>query len=74
MSLPVVGWRDLLKVLERRGFRVVRQKGSHLFLDDGRGHYTTLPKHNEIKKGTLLKILEQAGIDRDEFITLLQDR
>ncbi|GIU72901.1 MAG: hypothetical protein KatS3mg003_2380 [Candidatus Nitrosocaldaceae archaeon] len=71
MSLPVLSWREVIKALRKKGFKAIRQKGSHIFLEDNKGHYTTVPKHKEIKKGTLLKILEQAEISKEEFLELL---
>jgi predicted RNA binding protein YcfA (HicA-like mRNA interferase family) len=49
----------------------VRQKGSHIFLTDGK-HKVTVPCHEVIKKGTLLSIIQQAGLSREEFLELLQ--
>jgi len=56
-------------VLSKAGFKVVRQKGSHIFLTDGK-HKVTVPRHVLIKKGTLLSIIQQAGLTREEFLEL----
>ena len=40
--LPVVGFREMGKVLLRLGFRAVRQKGSHVFYRHPDGRTTTL--------------------------------
>jgi predicted RNA binding protein YcfA (HicA-like mRNA interferase family) len=55
--------------LNKVGFKVVHQKGSHIFLTDGK-HKITVPRHQTIKKGTLLSILQQAGLSREEFLEL----
>jgi predicted RNA binding protein YcfA (HicA-like mRNA interferase family) len=47
----------------------VHQKGSHIFLTDGK-HKVTVPRHETIKKGTLLSIIQQAGLTREEFLEL----
>jgi predicted RNA binding protein YcfA (HicA-like mRNA interferase family) len=47
----------------------VHQKGSHIFLTD-RKHKITVPRHQTIKKGTLLSILQQAGLSREELLEL----
>jgi predicted RNA binding protein YcfA (HicA-like mRNA interferase family) len=47
----------------------VHQKGSHIYLTDGK-HKITVPRHQTIKKGTLLSILQQAGLSREEFLEL----
>lgn len=49
------------------GFSVVRQKGSHVILRKETSA-CVIPKHREIKKGTLLGILKQANISLEEFL------
>jgi predicted RNA binding protein YcfA (HicA-like mRNA interferase family) len=53
------------------GFRAVGQKGSHIFLTDGH-HRLTVPRHEMIKKGTMLSIISQAGLTREEFLELMK--
>jgi len=55
--------------LNKVGFKIVHQKGSHIYLTDGK-HKITVPRHQTIKKGTLLSILQQAGLSREEFLEL----
>lgn len=50
---------ELTKNLEKLGYVVVRQKGSHVrltTLQNGE-HHLTIPAHNPIKVGTLAEIL-----------------
>ena len=61
----------MIKVLTRARFKVVSQRGSHIFLTDGK-HKLTVPRHDPIKKGTLLSIIQQAGLTKDEFLELIQ--
>lgn len=61
----------IIKALAKKGFRVAGQKGSHIFLTDGK-HKLTVPRHDPIKKGTLLSIIQQAGLSRDEFVDLIE--
>ena len=59
--------RQMIKVLEQKGFRFVRQKGSHRLYrkEDLR---VTVPYHNkDLKPGTLQSILRQSGIKREEI-------
>jgi predicted RNA binding protein YcfA (HicA-like mRNA interferase family) len=53
------------------GFKIVHQKGSHIFLTDSK-HKITVPRHEIIKKGTLLAIIQQAGLTKEEFLNLLE--
>lgn len=67
--LPVVSGRDLIRYLtNEKGFLPVRQKGSHVVLKSSDGKRVfTVPLHNELDRGTLGAILEQAGIGREQF-------
>ena len=63
--------RKVIKTLEALGFEVIRE-GNHISMNrinpDGSRTPLTLPNHKEIKSSTLLLILRQAGITREEFI------
>lgn len=70
--LPKVGWRKVVKALGDGGFHVTHQRGSHIYLtDQERQHKVTVPRHDPIMTGTLLSIIEQSGLTREEFIDLL---
>ncbi len=74
MRLPVVSGEDVIKALHRAGFRVVRQKGSHVRMErrtDEGVVKVTVPLHRSLKKGTLRIILKQAGLSVEEFLKLL---
>ncbi|MCP8307856.1 MAG: type II toxin-antitoxin system HicA family toxin [archaeon] len=67
-----MGWREAIKALSKKGFYVTHQRGSHIYLtNQDRKHKVTVPRHETIKAGTLLSIIEQAGLTRNEFIALL---
>ena len=68
-ELPVISGQKTIKILVKLGFVVVRQKGSHVFLQRG-NDTVTVPLHNPLKKGTLKSILKQANVDLDEFIRI----
>jgi predicted RNA binding protein YcfA (HicA-like mRNA interferase family) len=69
---PVVSGHRLVKALEAEGWRVVRQRGSHVRLrKEARRIALVVPLHREIKKGTLAGILRDAGLDRDDLRRLL---
>lgn len=74
MKLPVLSGRDVIKVLKKIGFEEKRQKGSHIILikerEEGK-RAVVVPNHREIDKGTLLEIIRQAGLKREEFLKLL---
>ena len=54
---------------------MTHQRGSHIYLtDEGEKHKITVPRHEIIKPGTLLSIIEQAGLTRKDFIELFIER
>ena len=73
-KLPVVSGRQVVKALERVGYCVVRQRGSHTRLRDESDpdHLpVTVPNHRTIKPGLLRQILRYANLTVDEFLDLL---
>lgn len=71
-KLPILSWHDVVKVLVKAGFKPVRQKGSHLILVENE-YILPVPKHKEIKKGLLLKIIAEASRTKEQFIKLLNE-
>ncbi|WP_220433209.1 type II toxin-antitoxin system HicA family toxin [Cognatiluteimonas lumbrici] len=61
---------DAVRALERLGFVVVRQKGSHVMLRRA-SDFCVVPLHRELKTGTLSGVLKQAGVDVDDIIAVL---
>ena len=65
-KLPVLSGKELLKILQNAGFKIARHKGSHVSLS--KEHYrTVVPLHDELAKGTLLAILRQCGLNKDDI-------
>ena len=73
VKLPVFSGRDLIQLLQKNGFRVIKQKGSHVSMRKN-NHKTVIPLHNELAKGTLLGILKQCGLTKDNLIELIQKK
>ena len=71
--LPSVRPQEVIRALERAGWEVARQKGSHVSLKkQGVAFLVTVPMHRrEVPRGTLRAIIEDAGLTIDEFLTLL---
>ena len=58
--------------MAEHGFEQVRQKGSHLIMQKRAGNTTVtvpVPDHDELRMGTLLGIIRQAGLPRSLFET-----
>ena len=74
MRLPSLSYTRIVKALQRDGWVVVRQRGSHIRLQkraSGEVLKITIPAHRPVKRSTLAHILRQARIDRDRFLELL---
>lgn len=73
--LPRPTGKEMLRFFERRGFVLVRIRGSHHFLRKGNLH-TSVPVHGKqvLPIGTLLAILEDIGMSREDFIRLWQEQ
>jgi predicted RNA binding protein YcfA (HicA-like mRNA interferase family) len=72
--LPAVSGRQLLRAVQRAGFVVLRQKGSHVSMEkrNAEGYWRTIvPMHREIRPGTLSDILNQTGLSKEELAELL---
>ena len=70
MLLKPLAYRKVKQKLERAGFQIVSQKGSHVkFMKEKSEHRftATVPHHKEIAIGTLRSILRQASLTVDEF-------
>lgn len=62
--------RQVIRALQRLGFVIVSQKGSHIKLRktiDDSVFSPIIPNHKEIAMGTLQSILRQAGITKKEL-------
>lgn len=73
-KLPRVEGREVVRALERSGFEVRRQKGSHVHLRrESDGRRTTVPVHSgkTLPPGTLRAILRDAGLDPEDFRKLI---
>jgi predicted RNA binding protein YcfA (HicA-like mRNA interferase family) len=71
--LPRVSGREVAKALEKHGYQLDRQRGSHMILRQATQPFRrlTVPDHDELAKGTLRAIIRQAGLTVEEFKQLL---
>ena len=74
MKLPVISGEKAIKAFINTGFVKVRQRGSHVRLEKIEGNdiiKLTVPLHNPMKKGTISRLIKNAGLTIDEFVNLL---
>ena len=71
--LPIISGAEAVRAFGRGGWRVARQRGSHIvMLKQGHVASLSIPQHRELAPGTLRSLIRAAGLTVDEFITLLQ--
>ncbi|MFC2070129.1 type II toxin-antitoxin system HicA family toxin [Chloroflexota bacterium] len=76
MKLPRdIGGMELARLLEKRGYSITRQTGSHIRLTSGiqgTEHHVTIPHHKPLKTGTLSSVVNSIAlylkVNRDELI------
>ena len=72
--LPMLRAIVIINALLKAGFVVIRQKGSHVILvrqtNEGK-KALVVPNHREVDKGTLLEIIRQAGLTKEEFLNMV---
>lgn len=67
--VPLLSPSDVIKMFQRHGWQVVRQKGSHIIMTKP-GHIATLsiPNHSEVARGTLRSLIAKAGLTIEQFL------
>jgi predicted RNA binding protein YcfA (HicA-like mRNA interferase family) len=73
-GLPKVSGRDMIKILENKGYSKIRTRGSHVRLYPP--NYSTedlkrvtVPLHKELKVGTQLSIMKDAKLILEDLRT-----
>lgn len=71
--IPPMPGGSVIRALEKLGFAVVRQKGSHVRMRHPDGRAATVPDHGkkDLKTGTLAGVLRQAEVPVQEFLEVL---
>ena len=67
--LPILKGVEIIKILEKVGFKTIRQKGSHVFLKHQDNRITIIPVHKgkDVDRSLLRKILRDTKISPNEF-------
>ena len=68
--LPALKGSEVVRALEKLGFQVARQRGSHVRLKHPDGRVVTVPVHagEDLDRGLLKKILRDAHISEEELL------
>ncbi len=71
-GLPRISGREAVAALTKAGFKVRRQKGSHIILRREQPFaQTVVPDHPELDRGTLRAIIRQSGLTVEQFTAFL---
>jgi predicted RNA binding protein YcfA (HicA-like mRNA interferase family) len=72
-KLPTVNATETINALEKIGFQIVRQKGSHVRMKHEDNRVVTIPIHGNknLGKGLLRKILRDTELTVEEFLAIL---
>ena len=73
-KVPSLDYRKIINALERDGWIIDRQKGSHICMKKFLGNRKVIivvPAQKPVKRPILSKILKQAKISLDRFLELL---
>lgn len=73
-KVPSLHYEKIIRALQRDGWVIVRQRGSHIRLQKRMGDEVlkiTVPAHRPVKRSTLSHILKQAWLDLNRFLQLL---
>ena len=69
-KLPLFDAKEVIKILNKMGFEVIRQRGSHIYMKHKEGRCTVVPMHagRDIGRGLLKRILNEIDASREEFL------
>lgn len=73
-KLPQLAAVELIKILSKLGFKILRQEGSHIFLRHADGRTTVVPNHpgRKLDRGLLNKIIRKdIQISREDFMGMV---
>lgn len=70
--LPTIKAREMIRILEKLGFSLIRQKGSHAFFHHPDGRNTSVPVHSgDLSRYVLREILKQIEVSEEEIRKIL---
>jgi len=75
VSLRPTPAKKVIKLLNKMGFEVVRQRGSHVIMKHSDGRVTVVPVHpgEDLGRGMLSKIIRDSRMTREQFLKLLEE-
>jgi predicted RNA binding protein YcfA (HicA-like mRNA interferase family) len=62
---------DFVRAMRKIGYEVDHTTGSHMILLHPSRQRLSVPRHRELGRGILRRLIDQAGLSREEFLALL---
>lgn len=70
--LPVLTGKEVVRIFESFGWKVARQRGSHIVMTKDQENVTlSIPDHREVAKGTLRSLIRSANLTVDQFLAAI---
>ena len=70
--LPMISGDDFVRAVGKIGYEWDYTEGSHVILLHPSGRRLSVPRHRELGRGILRKLIRQASLSREEFLELLE--
>jgi predicted RNA binding protein YcfA (HicA-like mRNA interferase family) len=70
--LPMISGDDFVRAIRKIGYEWDHTEGSHMILLHPSGRRLSVPRHRELGRGILGKLIRRAGLTREEFLELLE--
>ena len=62
---------DFVRAVRKAGYELDHMEGSHMILRHPSRRRLVVPRHRELGRGILRRLIDQAGLSREEFLELL---
>ncbi len=72
-KIPIVSGKAAIRAFTKIGYKVVRQRGSHIRLFHPDKRPLSVPDHRMLGKGLLRRLLRDAELSLEDFTKLLKD-
>jgi len=70
--LPIISGDDFVRAVREIGYEWDHTEGSHMILLHPSGRRLSVPRHRELGRGILRKLMRRADLSREEFLRLLE--
>lgn len=67
-ELPILSGKEIIKILGKFGYHIIRQRGNHIRLYCTNKRHITVPNYKSVDRSLLKKILRDADISDEDFV------